>query len=219
MDADPHSLKRKLDELRGQRDEFKTTVASQDKLITSLGLDTEEKISQVKRLMALAGKEGGLDELERRLALFKQRQKLDYEAVVLGSVMSLVPNDVVCIKWDGNMESIATIAAEPYPNHPMDLHVKLCLRDDSKRQISTVIKAEPSNIHRVHQSKLDHVLRRVLDDKNVRKLHAHNSGGDALEAFRARLWKDMYVVIRSRFPECTGQLMSVAKALGLIISG
>ena len=40
--ADPPQVKRKLDDLRAQRDEFKTTWQTQDKLISALGLDDNE---------------------------------------------------------------------------------------------------------------------------------------------------------------------------------
>ena len=95
--ADPPQVKRKLADLRAQRDELKETVQTQDKLISTLGLDDDEKVKRIKRILAMADKEGGLDEVERRLDLFKQRQKSDYVAVVLGTAMSLKPNDVIGI--------------------------------------------------------------------------------------------------------------------------
>jgi len=207
--------KRKWDDLRVQRDELKTTVQTQDKLISALGLDDDDdKVKRIKRILGMADKEGGLEELERRLDLFKQRQKSDYVAVVLGTAMSLTPNDVIGVTWAGDMFSIATVSAEPDPLHPLDLHIKLCLRNAAKQQISMVIKAEPQNVQRIHQSKLDHTLRRVLDESNLRKLHTQNGQGSLAE-FRKRLWKDMRVAIHTRFPESHGQLISVEKALGL----
>ena len=152
--ADPPQVKRKLDDLRAQRDELKTTVQTQDKLISALGLDDDEKVKRMKRILGMADKEGGLEELERRLDLFKQRQKSDYVAVVLGTAMSLKPNDVIGVTWAGDMFSIATVSGEPDPLHPLDLHIKLCLRNAAKQQISMVIKAEPQNVQRIHQSKL-----------------------------------------------------------------
>ncbi len=212
--ANPDSLKRKINELSTQRDELKATVQAQDKLISSLGLDDPDKVKCIKRLLASAEKEGGMNELERRLVLFKQRQKSDYLAIVLGSFMSLCPNDVVGVMWAGDMFSLATVAGEPYASRPLDLHVKLCLRDASKQPISLAIKADPQTVHRIHQSKLDHTLRRVLEDSNLRKLHAHNGNGTP-EEFRCRLWNDMRLAITSKFPECIGQIVSVERALGL----
>ena len=113
--------KRKWDDLRAQRDELKTTVQTQDKLISALGLDDDEKVKRIKRILGMADKEGGLEELERRLDLFKQRQKSDYVAVVLGTAMSLKPNDVIGVTWAGDMFSIATVSGEPDPLHPLDL--------------------------------------------------------------------------------------------------
>lgn len=211
---DPPATKRKLEALRDQRDELKKTVESQDRLIQSLGLDDEDKVQQVKRIMTMAKKEGGLELMERRLMLFKRRQKSDYEAVVLGSSMSLLPNDLISVTWDGGMHSLAIVSGDPDPSHPLDLHIKLCLRSDAKKQISTVIKADPSTIQRVHQSKLGDTVRRVFGEDNLKKLHAL-SGEGTLGEFRTRLWEDMFLVIRSRFPESIGQLMCVGKALGI----
>ena len=214
LDEQRAGWKRKWDDLRAQRDELKTAVQTQDKLISALGLDDDDKVKRIKRILGMADKEGGLDELERRLDLFKQRQKSDYVAVVLGTAMSLKPNDVIGVTWAGDMFSIATVSGEPDPLHPLDLHIKLCLRNAAKQQISTVIRAEPQNVQRIHQSKLDHTLRRVLDDSNLRKLHAQNGQG-SLADFRKRLWKDMRVAIHTRFPESHGQLISVERGLGL----
>ena len=169
---------------------------------------SESRAEVVKRLLAMADKEGGLDEVERRLDLFKQRQKSDYVAVVLGTAMSLKPNDVIGVTWAGDMFSIATVS------DPLDLHIKLCLRNAAKQQIPMVIKAEPQNVQRIQQSKLDHTLRRVLEDSNLRKLHSQNGQG-SLADFRRRLWKDMRVAIHTRFQESHGQLVSVEKVLGL----
>ena len=77
LDEQRAGWKRKWDELRAQRDELKTTVQTQDKLISALGLDDDDKVKRIKRILGMADKEGGLDELERRLDLFKQRQKSD----------------------------------------------------------------------------------------------------------------------------------------------
>ena len=110
LDEQRAGWKRKWDDLRAQRDELKTTVQTQDKLISALGLDDDDKVKRIKRILGMADKEGGLDELERRLDLFRQRQKSDYVAVVLGTAMSLKPNDVIGVTWAGDMFSIATVS-------------------------------------------------------------------------------------------------------------
>ena len=208
------AAKRKFEELRSQRDELKTTVETQDKVLRAFRLNDDESAKRIKRVLAIADREGGLDEIERRLDLFKQRQKSDYVAVVLGSAMSLKPNDVIGVTWAGDMFSLAIVSSEPDMQHPLDLHIKLCLRDATRQPISVVIKAEPQNVQRVHQSKLDLTLRRVFEDGNLRKLHLQNGQG-SLADFRKRLWKDMRTAIHTRFPESHGQLISVEKALGL----
>ena len=119
LDEQRAGWKRKWDDLRAQRDELKTAVQTQDKLISALGLDDDDKVKRIKRILGMADKEGGLDELERRLDLFKQRQKSDYVAVVLGTAMSLKPNDVIGVTWAGDMFSIATVSGEPDPLHPL----------------------------------------------------------------------------------------------------
>ena len=151
--------------------------------------------------------------LDTRPVRVKQRQKTDYVTVVLGSFMSLCPNDVISVRWAGDMFSLATVAGDPLPSRPLDLHVKLCLRDASKQQMSLAIHADPDSVQRVHQRKLDHTLRRVLEDSNLRKLHAHDGHG-TIEEFKKRLWNDMRLVITNKFPECIGQVVSVERALG-----
>ena len=39
-------------------------MQTQDKLISALGLDDDEKVKRIKRILAMADKEGGLDEVE-----------------------------------------------------------------------------------------------------------------------------------------------------------
>ena len=80
--------------------------------------------------------------------------------------------------------------------------------------MSLAIKADPDSVQRVYQSKLDHTLRIVLEDSNLRKLHAHDGHG-TLEEFKKRLWKDMRLAITNKFPESVGQVVSVERGLGL----
>ena len=88
---DPVSLKRKVDELCTQRDELRATVQAQDKLISSLGLDDSDKVKSIKRVLASADKEGGLDELERRMALFNPYRTR--------TQTSLSPYKGYCTRW------------------------------------------------------------------------------------------------------------------------
>ena len=45
--------KRKWDDLRAQRDELKTAVQTQDKLISALGLDDDDKVKRIKRILGI----------------------------------------------------------------------------------------------------------------------------------------------------------------------
>ena len=221
-------LESQVDRLRGMRDDLKTKLDANEKLLSAAGLSggksAEEALEQarkIRRVITASSKHPeGVDEMCRRWKLYDTTLKHQYTDVVLGR-LGVSGNDIVCVNWNlastgMPMYSLAMVCNDPDPAAPCELRIALTLRPHDHM----TVLARPANIEKVSPKTYDAFMDKIFKDANVRLIYADfiskvqaGKPKETYPAFRKRLWEDSQREILTRHPELRNRAIAATTRL------